>query len=55
MHDLIVVGSSPLGSYLSYELSKKGYGVLNLEEQREIGKPAECTGLVSERVSKYVK
>ncbi len=55
MYDVIVVGSGPSGSYLSYELSKKGYDVLNLEEHREIGKPVECTGLVSERVFKYVK
>ncbi|KJE48880.1 MULTISPECIES: NAD(P)/FAD-dependent oxidoreductase [Acidiplasma] len=55
MHDVIVVGSGPAGSYLSYSLSKKGYNVLNLEEHKEIGKPVECTGLVSKRVFDYIK
>lgn len=55
MRDVLVVGAGPSGSYLSYRLSKLGYDVLNLEEHREIGKPVECTGLVSERVFKYVK
>lgn len=55
MRDAIVVGAGPSGSYLSYLLSKLGYDVLNLEEHQEIGKPVECTGLVSERVFGYVK
>ena len=32
-----------------------GYDVLNLEEHNEVGKPVECTGLVSERVFRYVR
>ena len=55
MRDAIVVGAGPSGSYLSYELSRMGYDVLNLEEHNEVGKPVECTGLVSERVFRYVK
>ncbi|WP_337860433.1 geranylgeranyl reductase family protein [Ferroplasma sp.] len=55
MYDVIVSGAGPSGSYLSYLLSKNGYKVLQLEEHKEIGKPVECTGLVSERVFKYVK
>lgn len=50
-----MVGAGPAGSYLSYSLSKLGYDVLNLEEHRDIGKPVECTGLVSERVFDMVK
>lgn len=55
MKDVLVVGAGPSGSYLSYRLSKLGYDVLNLEEHREVGKPVECTGLVSERVFSYVR
>lgn len=55
MRDVIVVGAGPSGSYLSHRLAGLGYDVLNLEEHREVGKPVECTGLVSERVFKYVK
>jgi len=51
---VIVSGAGPSGSYLSYLLSKNGYNVLQLEEHKEIGKPVECTGLVSERVFTYI-
>ncbi len=54
MYDVIVSGAGPSGSYLSYLLSKNGYRVLQLEEHKEVGKPVECTGLVSERVFKYI-
>lgn len=54
VYDVIVSGAGPSGSYLSYLLSRNGYKVLQLEEHREVGKPVECTGLVSERVFKYV-
>ncbi|MCL4327410.1 MAG: NAD(P)/FAD-dependent oxidoreductase [Candidatus Thermoplasmatota archaeon] len=50
MRDVIVVGSGPSGSYSSHLLSRMGYDVLNLEEHKEVGRPVECTGLVSERV-----
>ncbi len=55
MKDAIIVGSGPSGSYLSYLLSSKGYDVLNLEEHPEIGRPADCTGVVTGRVFKYVR
>ncbi|MCL5731054.1 MAG: NAD(P)/FAD-dependent oxidoreductase [Candidatus Thermoplasmatota archaeon] len=54
MRDVIVVGAGPSGSYMGYSLSKMGHDVLILEEHREVGKPVECTGLVSERVMKLV-
>ncbi|MEM0155421.1 MAG: NAD(P)/FAD-dependent oxidoreductase [Thermoplasmataceae archaeon] len=55
MHDVLIVGSGPSGSYLAYSLAKLGFDVVNLEEHREVGRPVECTGLVSERVFKYVR
>ncbi|MEM0140012.1 MAG: NAD(P)/FAD-dependent oxidoreductase [Ferroplasma sp.] len=55
MYDVIVSGAGPSGSYLSYLLSSNGYNVLQLEEHKEVGKPVECTGLVSERVFSYIK
>lgn len=55
MPDVIVVGAGPSGSYASHLLSRAGFNVLNLEEHREIGKPVECTGLVSQRVFSMVK
>lgn len=55
MKDVIIVGAGPSGSYLSYLLARKGYEVLNLEEHPEVGRPADCTGVVTGRVFQYVK
>jgi geranylgeranyl reductase family protein len=55
LRDVIVVGAGPAGSYLSHLLSKSGFSVLNLEEHTEVGRPVECTGVVTERVFKYVR
>lgn len=55
MHDAIIAGAGPAGSYLSHLLAGKGYDVLNLEEHNEIGRPVECTGVVTSRVFQYVK
>ncbi|HDJ96694.1 MAG TPA: NAD(P)/FAD-dependent oxidoreductase [Candidatus Aenigmarchaeota archaeon] len=35
-------------------IAKKGYKVLVIEEHKEIGKPVECTGLVSWRIKNFV-
>lgn len=53
--DAIVVGAGPAGSYLSYLLSSRGYDVLNLEEHPEVGRPVDCTGVVTKRVFSYVR
>ena len=55
MKDAIVVGAGPAGSYLSHLLSKKGFDVLNLEEHPEVGRPVDCTGVVTKRVFSYVR
>lgn len=55
MRDVVIVGAGPAGSYLGYLLSQKGFDVLNLEEHHEIGRPVECTGVVTRRVLNYVK
>ena len=53
--DAIVVGAGPSGSYLAHLLSKQGFQVLNLEEHPEVGRPVDCTGVVTSRVFSYVK
>lgn len=55
MYDAIIVGAGPAGSYLSHLLSKKGYRILNLEEHPEVGRPVDCTGVVTKRVFDFVK
>lgn len=55
MKDAIIVGAGPSGSYLSYLLARKGYSVLNLEEHPEVGRPVDCTGVVTSRVFGFVR
>lgn len=50
MYDFIISGAGPSGSYAAYILSRSGFRVLQLEEHSSVGKPVECTGLVSKRV-----
>ncbi len=47
--DIVIVGGGPVGSTLSYLLSKKGYNVALIEEHREIGIPVHCAGLLGKR------
>jgi len=48
--DVTVVGAGPVGSYVSYLLSKRGYEVALIEEDVEVGKPVQCAGLVNSRL-----
>ncbi len=55
MYDFVVVGAGPAGSQCAYKLGSLGYSVLQIEEHRSVGKPVECTGVVSRRVTSMVK
>ena len=55
MYDFVVVGAGPAGSQCAYKLGSLGYSVLQIEEHRSVGKPVECTGVVSRRVISMVK
>ncbi len=50
IYDFIISGAGPAGSFAAYNLSLRGFKVLQLEEHSSVGKPVECTGLVSRRV-----
>lgn len=54
MYNVIVVGGGAIGLYLARRFSERGYSVLLLEKQREIGKKP-CSGLVSSEVFKFIK
>lgn len=54
LYDLIVVGAGPVGSYLAWKFSEKGYKVLVVDKKPEIGKPLACSGHVSENLWKFV-
>lgn len=47
MHDIIVVGAGPVGSYSAYLLAKKGLNVGIFEKNLTIGDDVNCTGIVS--------
>ena len=46
-YDVVVGGGSVAGLAFAAEASKRGLGVLVLEEDKEIGEPEKCDGLVS--------
>ncbi len=52
--DVVIVGAGAVGNMTAYLLAKKGYKVIVLEKNENIGKKV-CAGLVSERVIKLTK
>jgi len=46
LHDVVIVGAGPAGSYVAYRLARSGYKVLVLEEHERIGEPVRCTGII---------
>ncbi len=55
MHDAIVVGAGPAGLYAALRLAEEGLDVLVLEEDRVIGSPTHCTGIVSSETQELHK
>jgi len=50
--DVVVVGGGPAGCAVAEKVAKAGFKVLVLEENRKIGEPVQCSGLVSPRTLK---
>jgi geranylgeranyl reductase family protein len=50
-----IIGAGPVGSYLAYLLAKKGMKVKVFEDHKEIGKPVQCTGLLTKSVENLIK
>lgn len=46
MKDITIVGGGPIGCFLGENLANRGFEVLILEEDGEIGQPMCCTGIV---------
>lgn len=46
-YDIVIIGAGPVGIYTSIKLAKEGFCVLVIEEDREVGRPRFCTGLIS--------
>jgi len=45
----VIVGAGPAGSKTAHTLARKGRKALIIEEDRAIGKPVQCAGIVSTR------
>lgn len=52
MHDVIIVGAGPIGTYTAYLLAKEGLDVAILEKHSHIGENINCTGIVSKECFK---
>ena len=49
MHDVIVIGGGPVGSYVAYKLAGMGCDVVVLEQKEKLGGRVCCTGVISQR------
>ncbi len=47
LHDVIVVGAGPVGSYTAYLLAKEGLNVGIFERNPAVGRDINCTGIIS--------
>jgi len=43
-----IIGGGPAGNYTAYLLAKKGHSINLYEKDSEIGKPVQCTGILSD-------
>ncbi len=48
--DVCIVGGGPVGCAIANDLAKKNREILLFEQQKEIGTPVQCAGLVTPRV-----
>jgi len=53
--DVVVIGAGPAGCKTGEIISSRGYNTLIIEEHAAIGRPTQCTGLVSEKIGKVPK
>jgi len=47
--DVVVVGAGPAGCSVAEKIAGAGFKVLILEENKRVGEPVQCSGLVSPR------
>ncbi|MFH1052949.1 MAG: geranylgeranyl reductase family protein [Candidatus Woesearchaeota archaeon] len=50
-----IVGAGPVGCFAGYLLAKKGLEVEIYEKNKEIGKPVQCTGIVTNSILKLIE
>ena len=52
---IAIIGGGSAGSYLAYLLAKKNMEVALFEEHSEIGKPVQCTGIMTASIEEFFK
>jgi len=52
---IVIIGAGPVGCFLGGLLAKKGKKVSIYEEHDCIGKPVQCTGIVTKDIKKIIK
>ncbi len=50
-----IIGAGPAGSYLAYTLARQNHEVNVYEEHKDIGKPIQCSGVVTPAVENLLK
>jgi geranylgeranyl reductase family protein len=53
--DVCIVGASIAGNYLSFLLSNSSLKIVVLEEHSEIGRPFQCAGIISQKLSNLIE
>ncbi len=53
MYDIVVVGGGPVGLYTAKLCKDMGYKILVMEEHGSIGKPLQCSGLISRNIEVF--
>lgn len=52
---IYIIGAGPAGNFLAYNLAKNNHEVIVFEEHKEIGKPVQCTGLVTHHIKEALQ
>ena len=52
---IAIVGAGPAGSTAAYHLAKKGHDVTIYEEHAEVGRPIQCTGILTKKLFDIVE
>jgi len=50
-----IIGAGPSGSYLAFLLAKSGKKVQIFEEHSSVGRPVQCTGIVTSSISRFIR
>ena len=50
---IAIIGAGPAGNYLAYKLAQQGKEVTIYEEHEVVGKPVQCTGIVTKAYDQF--